>query len=71
MRISKDNLVADIIQKYPSTMKILEKYRIACRDCHFTRKETLKDAARARNIPVAKITMEIEHFLEMHQERKK
>lgn len=60
MKITKDNTIAEVLEKHPEKQKIMEKYLHAvCLGCPMSQMETLEDAAAHHDIKIKKLLEEL------------
>ena len=50
MKITKTNLINDLLDKYPQAAEILMAYGLHCVNCHFSDLDTLEDGATMHGI---------------------
>jgi len=51
VKITKDMLIGDILEKYPQSVDIFAKYGFHCIGCMISPYESLEDGAAVHNIP--------------------
>jgi len=51
-KITKHMLLADVVQRYPSTIDVFIRYGLRCFGCHVAAFETIEQGALAHGIPV-------------------
>ena len=58
--ITKDNTIADVLEKHPDKAKILQKnLHAVCLGCPMSQRETLEDAAEHHEIKIDKLLEEL------------
>lgn len=53
--ISKDMIISDIIQTYPQTLPVFQRYRLECRECQIADIETLEHGADVHKVDVTEL----------------
>lgn len=57
--VTKDMLIADVIQKYPGTAEVFTKYGIHCAGCHFSSAETIEQGLAGHRMELGTIIEEL------------
>ncbi|PIN69793.1 disulfide oxidoreductase [Candidatus Woesearchaeota archaeon CG11_big_fil_rev_8_21_14_0_20_43_8] len=57
--ITKDMLIADIVDKYPKSATMMRKMGLHCVSCHVASFETLEEGARGHGLNADKIIEEL------------
>ena len=58
--LSHSLIVADLLKKWPETIPVFIKYRMACVGCAMSSFETLKDAASIYRLPYQQFVDELQ-----------
>jgi len=58
-KITKDMSIGEVIDKFPETFEVFQKYNISCMGCPFAMMETLEQGAKAHGIDVKKIIKDL------------
>ena len=69
MKISKDIVIADLLEKDPETAEVLMDVGMHCFSCPASLGETLEEAAMVHGLDVEEVLQELNDFEEMKQER--
>jgi len=59
VKITKDMLIGDILEKYPQSVEIFAKYGFHCIGCMISPHESLEDGAAVHNIPLEPLLKDI------------
>jgi len=61
--IDKDMLIMEILQRYPQTKKVFDRYSMPCDRCMGAVHGSLADGARMHRVPVGALIEELEESI--------
>ena len=61
--IHKDMLILEILQRYPQTKKVFDRYSMPCDRCMGAVRGSLADGARMHGVPLAVLMRELEESI--------
>jgi hybrid cluster-associated redox disulfide protein len=61
--IHKDMLILEILQKYPQTKKVFDRYSMPCDRCMGAVRGSLADGARMHGLPLNRLMQELEECI--------
>ncbi len=64
MKITKDMVIGEIVEKYPDTAEILLKHGLSCLGCMMAMMETLEQGAKSHGIDLDNLLKELNESLE-------
>jgi hydroxylamine reductase len=54
-KITKDNSLGEVLRKHPKTLLVFMDYGLNCAGCPLSQSETIKEAAEAHQLDLAKL----------------
>jgi hybrid cluster-associated redox disulfide protein len=59
MKITKDSLIGDVVNKYPKTAPVFLQHGLHCIGCHVATWETLEQASVNHGVKLAKLLKDL------------
>lgn len=59
-KLQADSIVAEVMQRWPSTVAVFVRRRMACPGCALSPFITVAEAARAYGLPAAELLVELD-----------
>jgi hybrid cluster-associated redox disulfide protein len=63
-KITKEMALGEIIEQYPKTVFLFEKYGLSCLECPISQEETMEEAAEAHQLDLEKFLEDLNKTIE-------